>query len=166
MRERGWVDFHFSCLLLHALAYQALEETNQALESLRSALHHAATEGLVRPFLDEGAPMGALCSAALKEGILPQFVGALLTAFEAEGIWMEPQTGRPQGGDLIDPLSERELEVLALIAQGFTNQEIGDHLFIALSTVKGHNRRIYGKLNVKNRTEAVARARDLGIIQT
>jgi LuxR family transcriptional regulator, maltose regulon positive regulatory protein len=166
MRERGWVDFHFSCLLLHALAYQALEETNQALESLRSALHHAAREGLVRPFLDEGAPMGALCSAASKEGILPQFVGALLTAFEAEGIWMEPQTGRTQGGDLIDPLSERELEVLALIAQGFTNQEIGDHLFIALSTVKGHNRRIYGKLNVKNRTEAVARARDLGIIQT
>jgi LuxR family maltose regulon positive regulatory protein len=65
---------------------------------------------------------------------------------------------------LIEPLSQRELEVLHLIAQGLSNREIGERLFIALDTVKGHNRRIYGKLRVQRRTEAVARARELGLI--
>ncbi|GJM77250.1 hypothetical protein HMSSN036_94660 [Paenibacillus macerans] len=65
---------------------------------------------------------------------------------------------------LIDALSERELEVLQLIAQGLSNQEIGDRLFLALSTVKGYNRNIFDKLQVKRRTEAIARARELGLI--
>jgi LuxR family maltose regulon positive regulatory protein len=65
---------------------------------------------------------------------------------------------------LIEPLSQRELEVLQLIAQGLSNQEIGEQLFLALDTVKGHNRRIYDKLQVQRRTEAVARARELGLL--
>ena len=65
---------------------------------------------------------------------------------------------------MIDPLSEREVEVLRLIADGFSNEKISQKLFLALSTVKGHNLRIFGKLQVKSRTEAVARARDLGLL--
>ncbi|HUM69375.1 MAG TPA: LuxR C-terminal-related transcriptional regulator, partial [Chloroflexota bacterium] len=63
-----------------------------------------------------------------------------------------------------EPLSDRELEVLRLIAQGLSNQEIGERLFLALDTVKGHNRRIYDKLSVQRRTEAIARARELGLL--
>ena len=70
----------------------------------------------------------------------------------------------PLTQSLIEPLSERELKVLRLIAQGLSNQEIGDRLFLALSTVKGHNRNIFGKLGVERRTEAVARARELGLL--
>ncbi len=65
---------------------------------------------------------------------------------------------------LIEPLSERELEILRLIAQGLSNHEISERLFLALSTVKGHNLRIFEKLQVQRRTEAVARARELGLL--
>jgi LuxR family maltose regulon positive regulatory protein len=70
----------------------------------------------------------------------------------------------PPSQPLVEPLSERELEVLRLIAQGLSNREISERLFVALTTVKGHNRRIYGKLQVRRRTEAIARARELGLL--
>ena len=66
--------------------------------------------------------------------------------------------------EIIEPLSQRELEVLQLIAQGLSNREIAERLFLALSTVKGHNREIFGKLQVQRRTEAIARARELGLL--
>ncbi len=65
---------------------------------------------------------------------------------------------------MIEPLSDRELEILHLIAQGLSNAEIGQRLYLALSTVKGHNLRLFGKLQAQNRTEAVARARELGLL--
>jgi LuxR family maltose regulon positive regulatory protein len=71
---------------------------------------------------------------------------------------------QPSAPLLAEPLSPRELEVLQLLAQGLSNHEISERLFLALSTVKGHNREIYGKLGVKRRTEAVARARELGLL--
>ena len=67
-------------------------------------------------------------------------------------------------GKMPEPLSQRELEVLRLVAQGLSNSEIGERLFLALDTVKGHNRSIYGKLQVQRRTEAIARARELGLL--
>ena len=70
----------------------------------------------------------------------------------------------PAAQPLIEPLSQRELEVLQLIAQGLSNHEISERLFLALNTVKGHNRKIFGKLQVQRRTEAVARARELGLL--
>ena len=88
--------------------------------------------------------------------------------------WLDKGLGRGQKREdksdlspsqpLIEPLSQRELEVLRLIAQGLTNDEIGKRLFLALDTVKGHNRRIYDKLQVQRRTEAIARARELGLL--
>ena len=65
---------------------------------------------------------------------------------------------------MLEPLSERELEILGLIAQGLSNREIGQRLFLALDTVKGHNRHIFEKLQVESRTEAIARARELGLL--
>ena len=70
----------------------------------------------------------------------------------------------PAAQSLIEPLSQREIEVLQLIAQGLSNREIGERLFLALSTVKGHNRIIFNKLQVQSRTEAVARARELDLL--
>ncbi len=71
-------------------------------------------------------------------------------------------TKNPQS-ELIEPLSQRELEVLKLICQGLSNQEICDRMFLALDTIKGHNRRIFEKLQVHRRTEAIARARELNL---
>jgi LuxR family maltose regulon positive regulatory protein len=70
----------------------------------------------------------------------------------------------PPSQPLIDPLSDRELEVLRLVAQGLSNEEISKRLFLSVNTVKGHNLRIFGKLQVKSRTEAAARARELGLL--
>ena len=72
----------------------------------------------------------------------------------------QPELRKP----LIEPLSQRELEILQLIAQGLSNREIGERLFLALDTVKGHNRKIFDKLQVQSRTEAIARARELGLL--
>jgi len=74
------------------------------------------------------------------------------------------ESSQPTGDTLIEPLTERELQVLRLIAQGLSNREIGERLFLALSTVKGHNQIIFDKLQVQRRTEAVARARELGLL--
>ena len=96
--------------------------------------------------------------------MLPDYIGKLLAAFEAEKQQSENNSYPPPAQPLIEPLSPRELEVLHLIAQGLSNQEISERLFLALGTVKGHNQQIFGKLQVQRRTEAVARARELGLL--
>ncbi len=111
--------------------------------------------------------MAQLLAQAAARGLAPEYTARLLPAFAAEeppsaSGALRPTVTRTQG--LIEPLSERELEVLRLIAQGLSNQEIGQRLFLALDTVKGHNRHIFDKLEVQRRTEAVARARELGLI--
>ena len=94
-------------------------------------------------------------------GRIKDYIRKLLAAF-GELDEIHPSSFIPQ--PLPEPLSEREIEVLQLVAQGFSNREISEQLFLALDTVKGHNRRIFGKLNVQNRTEAAARARELRVI--
>jgi LuxR family maltose regulon positive regulatory protein len=93
-----------------------------------------------------------------------EYAGKLLAAFGQQNIAadLHPSAFIPQ--PLIEPLSERELEVLRLVAQGLTNNEISQRLVLALSTVKGHNLRIFGKLQAQNRSEAVMRARELGLL--
>ena len=102
--------------------------------------------------------MAELLSEGALQGINPEYVGKLLAALEQE------KQEHAQRSVLIQPLSPRELEVLQLIAQGLSNDEIAKRLFLALDSVKGHNRRIYDKLEVQRRTEAVARARELGLL--
>ncbi len=80
------------------------------------------------------------------------------------GLWRNRQTNNPAIRQLVEPLSQRELKILQLIAQGLSNREIGERLFLALDTIKGHNRKIFDKLQVQSRTEAIARARELGLL--
>ena len=105
-----------------------------------------------------------LCEAATR-GIAQDYVRRLLAAFPVaepeQADSLKTQTPRSQ---LVEPLSEREIEVLQLIAEGLTNPEIASRLFISLNTVKAHCRNIYGKLGVNNRTQATGRARALGIL--
>ncbi len=91
------------------------------------------------------------------------YVNKLLAAFPLPMTLPQSKIETPKS-KIIEPLSERELEILRLIAEGLSNREIGERLFLALDTVKGHNRRIFDKLQVKSRTEAIACARELGLL--
>ncbi|MCB0010109.1 MAG: hypothetical protein KDE04_26775, partial [Anaerolineales bacterium] len=122
------------------------------------ALTLAESEGYIRLFIGEGPPLvRALKALAAGAEPIPAHIHRLLLA--ARG-----QAGAPPKQPLVEPLSERELEILGLLAQGLTNRQISDQLYLALSTVKGHNRNIFSKLQAERRTEAIARARDLGLL--
>ena len=123
--------------------------------------------GFVRIFVDEGIPMARLLSEASAYGIMPDYTLKLLAVFKTEEQKREDKSNLSTASParhLIEPLSRRELEVLQLIARGLSNHEISERLFLALSTVKGHNLKIFGKLDVQRRTKAVARARELGLL--
>jgi LuxR family maltose regulon positive regulatory protein len=111
--------------------------------------------------------MAQLLYQALERGIRPDYVRRLLSAFPAGEPASPPSpTVAPPSSDLFEPLSDRELEVLHLIAEGLTNPEIASRLFISLHTVKTHTRNIYGKLGVHSRTQATARAQALGLLSS
>lgn len=159
-------------LVLQAIAYHSQDDLLAAHKPLQKALILAEPEGYVRMFLDEGQSMLQLLREAAGRDIMPGYTGKLLAAFEAEKRKSENkspspptlQVGHREGELLIEPLSQRELKILQLIAQGLSNRQIAERLFLALDTVKGHNRNIFDKLQVKNRTEAVVRARELGLL--
>jgi LuxR family maltose regulon positive regulatory protein len=161
-QAQGWEIERLRAMTLQALACHAHGATDEALRVLGEALALAEPGGFVRTFLDEGAPMARLLSDALAHGIRPEYTTRLLATFDAE----RPTSDGPAGATPppIDALSQRELEVLRLVAQGLSNRAIGDRLFLAVDTVKGHNRVIFSKLQVGRRTEAVARARELNLI--
>ena len=153
-------------LLLDALALYAQRETESAITTLKQALALTEPENYIRSFLDLGKPMQehlswSLESLSLSEPRLRAYISKLLSHFGAD---VSVEIKLPTGDALIEPLTERELEVLRLVAQGLSNREISERLFLALSTVKGHTRIIFDKLQVQRRTEAVARARELGLL--
>lgn len=155
MEIKGLVDEQLKVMVLQALAYDAQGETGQAIQLLGDALALAEPAGFIRLFVDEGLPMAKLLQRIKDEGgRMKGYVEKLLAAFGKQ------ETLHP----LVEPLSQRELEILQLIAQGLSNSEISKKLFLAVSTVKGHNQSIFGKLQVQRRTEAVARARELGLV--
>lgn len=167
-------DGHFGlaleCRVGLSLLLVATERKEEALEVLRPALSWAATEGHTQLFLDEGAQMLSLLSAidmASQDAITQMHIKKLLAAFQGKAP-TAPRSPTTQASvaaqPLLEPLSTREIEVLSLIAEGLSNGQIGKKLHIALDTVKGHNRNIFGKLQVRRRTEAVARARALGLL--
>jgi LuxR family maltose regulon positive regulatory protein len=151
-------------LILQALAYHAQNDLPAGLSSLQRALMLAEPQGYVRIFLDEGENMRGLLREASAHKIMPDYTDELLAAFEAEKQTSTDRSALSSAQSLIETLSQRELDVLRLIAEGLSNQEICERLFLALDTVKGHNRRIFNKLQVQRRTEAIARARELGLI--
>ncbi|NTU78381.1 MAG: LuxR family transcriptional regulator [Chloroflexales bacterium] len=162
MEDRGWADERLRAIVLQALALNLKGDNDTALHVLAEALALAEPEGFIRTFVDEGPPMAELLGRMRVEGgRMQEYLHTLLAAFGHEH---ERQHSALSPQPLPEPLSQRELEVLQLIAQGLSNQEIAARLFLALDTVKGHTRRIYDKLQAQRRTEAVARARDLGLL--
>jgi LuxR family maltose regulon positive regulatory protein len=154
--------------VLEALALYAQRKTAAALEALEEALRRAEPERLVRVFLEEGLPMARLLYLATRHEIVPDFARTLLKAFaETSEVADEEaeQQGRTVQSGLIDPLTKRELEVLTLIARELSNQEISEQLFVSPNTVKTHIRNLYGKLGASRRSQAVAQAHALGLLQ-
>ena len=161
--EGGRKGSAIEILILQALAHQAQGDLPAALLYVQHALALAELEGYVRTFLDEGENMRGLLREASARKIMPDYTDKLLAAFEFDS-QNEDKPDLPTAQPSNELLSQRELDVLLLIAEGLSNQEICERLFLALDTVKGHNRKIFNKLQVQRRTEAVARARELGLI--
>lgn len=150
-------------LTLQALAFHAQGDTSAALTNLNQALTLAEPEGYVRIFVDEGEPMAALLRQAASRDIAPGYVERLLAAFPDAQRTSDSLRG-DQSTDLVDPLSDREIEVLRLMAAGLRHKEIGEQLVISLNTVRHHTRNIYGRLNVNSRAQAIAKARELNLL--
>jgi LuxR family transcriptional regulator, maltose regulon positive regulatory protein len=152
--------------LYRALAWQGLLRREEALSALEHALTLAEPEGYVRVFLDEGEPMRLLLQRMKDEGgRMKDYASLLLAPLAPDNTakaTLHPSSFIPH--PLVEPLSQRELEILRLIADGLTNQEIADRLVLSLPTVKWHIGNLYGKLGINSRTQAVARARELGIL--
>lgn len=149
-----------------ALAYHQQGEGARALAELEAALGLAESTGVLLGFILMGAPMAELLRQALPHSGRRELIGRLLAALGAETVPAPPghNPGTRSVQPLLEPLSERELEVLQLVAGGASNQEIGDQLFIALTTVKKHMGNIFGKLGATNRVQALKRAKELGVI--
>ena len=164
MAEKAWADEELKALVLLAVAFDAHGERARAVELLDEALALAEPGGFIRIFVDEGAPMARLLREALSRGVHPELRSAVAGGVPRR--WTRNRPHHPRravaGSRLAEPLSARELEVLALIAEGLTNQEIAARLYLSLHTVKAHARSIYAKLGVSSRTQAVARGRALG----
>ena len=151
---------------MRALVFKAKQDTAAALAELKLALAIAEPGGILMSIVSKGKPVAELLEEivavgkrdhdAAKAGFSLSYARKLLSAFKTA---MPPKVE-----DLMDPISERELEVLHLIAAGLSNQEIAEKLFISLNTVKTHTKNINSKLSVTNRTKAIVRAKELGIL--
>jgi LuxR family transcriptional regulator, maltose regulon positive regulatory protein len=146
---------------IEAVALQALAQWRNgdgvgAMAALERAPRLAEPEGFVRLFVDLGLPMARLLQEARSRAVILDYVAKLLASFGADAaISMSTERGVP------DPLTQREQEILELVAAGLTNQEIAEKLVISPETVKKHTGSIYSKLRVSNRTAAKAKALDL-----
>jgi LuxR family maltose regulon positive regulatory protein len=151
----GWTYARYA---IHVLQAHAADGTENALLSLKPALMETESQGFVRLFLQEGNGLLPALRRAAQEGIASSHVGRILSAVRAKPGRMLPIDG------LVEPLTERELEVLNLVAAGLSNRQIADQLMVSIGTTKAHIHHIFGKLEVSNRTEAASRARKLGLI--
>ena len=165
VEAKGWADERLKVMVLQAVALHMNGDKDKAVQLLFDALTLAEPGGFIRLFVDEGLPMAHLLSEVADFGRMPGYTGKLLAVLKAEAQKREDTSSpSPPAQPFLEPLSPRELEVLHLMAAGLSNQEMCERLFVALDTVKGHNRKIFGKLQVQRRTEAVARARELGLL--
>jgi LuxR family maltose regulon positive regulatory protein len=147
---------------LQALAYQAQGKSEQSLTALQQALALGEPENRVMAFVREGAEMERLLHMAQAKGVRSEFVRRLLAVF-ASRRKPEPAPAMPTG-ELPEPLSRREQDVLKLLAQGRADKQIAEILVLSRGTVHKHLRNIYEKLNVHSRTEAIARGRELHLL--
>ena len=156
---------------LQALAYQMCHQEKQALDALLQAVRLAEPEGYIRSFVDEGAPMETLLSQLRQEQGKARptpYLDTVLAAFPQQNKEYAHQPKRAgehsKAQPLREPLSEREREVLQLLARGASNLEIAQELVIVVDTVKRHVSHIFAKLGVQNRVQAVRRAQELGLL--
>jgi LuxR family maltose regulon positive regulatory protein len=166
--RKGCVFSRIEIELLQALALNADGKTDDAVELVIPALEIAEDAGIVRMFLDEGPRLGPLL-ARVERSLDPEsrapsiaFIARLRRSLAQER--PEDEGTDIASGGLIEPLTPREREVLLLIAEGRTNQSIANELFLSVGSVKTHSSHVYGKLGVRGRTEAIARARSLGML--
>jgi LuxR family maltose regulon positive regulatory protein len=157
--EESRKGVQIEALALRALAQQAAGDTAGAMTFLERALRLAEPEGYVRLFIDLGMPMMRLLQESHARQVMPEYVEHLLESISENAAL---QFGKQHA--LPEPLSERELEILGLVAAGLTNREIAGQLFISAETVKKHAGNVFAKLGVSNRTEAAARARALRLL--
>jgi LuxR family maltose regulon positive regulatory protein len=162
----GYIVYAIQAKVLRALAYQGQGQTDAALSVLAYALSLAESEGIARPFLDKGARMAGLLSLAVAKEMGGGYAGKLLAMVEdragsvlASGL---PSSVNKEIG-LIEPLSQREREVLRLLNSYLSSTEIAAELYISTYTVRSHIKNIYSKLNVHNRREAIERAKELDL---
>lgn len=153
----GWQTLRMETLILESVAYELYNNREKAFSSLRSLIPLTESEGFIRIFTIEGQIMKKLLTAYAAQQKKSDYIIRLLSALDNE-------KKTPANQPLLEPLSPRELEILRFISEGLSNREIGERLFLALTTIKGYNQRLFAKLNVQRRTEAVARARKLGIL--
>jgi LuxR family maltose regulon positive regulatory protein len=163
MEPRGRVDICIEIEILKALSLQVQGDLDGALLALESALSLAKPGGYMRIFLDEGKPMTRLLREAISRGIETEYAGRLLAAAP---ISEQANSTRPSHypTEMVDPLTQRELQVLRLLATRLTSTEIADELYISANTARYHIKNIYGKLNVHRRDDAVGRAKTLGLL--
>jgi LuxR family maltose regulon positive regulatory protein len=163
--QGGRITSAIEILILQALAHQSAANYSQALIPLKRALTLAEPHGYLRIFVDEGQPVERLLYKAYQQNIAPAYVQRLLRAFsKVESEKIDSLKIQSPNLKLVEPLSERELQVIQLISEGLTNPEIATRLYLSPHTIKVHTRNIYGKLDAHNRTEAVARARMLEVL--
>jgi LuxR family maltose regulon positive regulatory protein len=171
--SQGRVGSIIEIVALRALALAACGDHTDALGALAEALTLARRHGYIRVLADEGAPMRALLTQLpvarpgqqpAADRIDPGYLAALLRACGPAGAVPQRIRAAAAPPGLAEPLTDRELEVLGLLAAGRSNQRIAHDLVVALDTVKKHVTHVLGKLGAANRTEAVARARELGLI--
>ncbi|KAA3653486.1 MAG: helix-turn-helix transcriptional regulator [Chloroflexi bacterium] len=163
-KRRGSV---IEILMLQAVTHQAMGDLSLAFAPLERALTFAEPEGYMRMFVNEGSAMAQLLLEAAKRSIMPDYVNKLLAAFstgEKRADTKSDHTAPPSPQPLIEPLSQRELDVLQLLKTELSGPEIARELTVALSTVRTHTKSIYSKLNVNSRRTAVKRATELDLI--
>lgn len=158
-REAGYVEYEMEIDIVRAILEKETGRASESMQALTRALRIGAAGGYVRMFVDEGDVMKSLLSQSqrqVKDDALHAYITKLLAAFE-----------KPSAVDqssLIEPLTEREIDVLKLIAQGLSNPEIAEKLFLSVGTIKTHVKHIYGKLGVDDRVKAAGMARELGLM--
>jgi len=156
-------------ILAHlALAYDRLGQTDDALASLERAVALAQPGGFIRSFVDPSPALRLLLQRLSQRGVAPGYLSQILAAFDTfPQAERPPQTTlAPRGAGTLDLLTSREEEILRLMAEGLTNQEIANELVISLYTVKRHATNIYNKLNVSSRRQAVRAAQQLGVLSS
>jgi LuxR family maltose regulon positive regulatory protein len=155
---RSWQDEKLKVMVLQAMALHAQGEKDQALQLLGDALSLAEPSGFIRIFVDEGVPMLVLLRESARHGTPSKYVHQLIAAFGST----EGKTSAHQS--LVEPLSERELEVLKLLSTEMNGPEIARGLMVSLNTMRTHTKNIYSKLGVNNRRAAARRAQELNLL--